>query len=823
MGQVYTNIVTPSPPPVSLPATVPDASPQSVPVLEWAGTFEQLGRCTRATGNEMSAREQIALVACASILSAEPSPEIQKHATAFLVHVAILERSCLTQRSHPKPAGENGHACSQFLEKYSYIATDILEDRHHAQNGCLTGMDVFDLVDGRLYRHILDCPDALNMTPEAHPYVTMMRNLVGQHILGDIVDSAVALSEKRDGEPRNIVVGRGPELPEPSYALLPFKHPVLDRYLDDVQLLTCTSEGPHQTSVVFRELTHWHNVKRPIDPRHTRQPPGYYARRRNQKFMADTIAYSASLTNATGKNIEPEPIVVRADTSKLRSKTDPHTKRARQPSKLVSKQPKPSGRQAGYQSALAIQMRRAENKSLAVTGLWDRRCAEFQREPSLVRRYLKAEKYLSSLSKSDMETIGAEVLLFQCNTLGILRESSLGPADPTGLDILALVWANLLKMRDLPINTETRRRAERLAGVLGMPLSQVTTPETVPRRLPFETTTTRKPKLTLPTSHVEFQLEHCGPYLERSFDSAPDARVPFEPDAWQRDVLDAIDADKSLFVVAPTSAGKTFISFYAMKKVLQQNDDDILVYVAPTKALVNQIAAEIQARYSKSYRHDGRSVWAIHTRDYRVNNPAGCQVLVTVPHILQIMLLAPSNAQTPDSWARRVRRIIFDEVHCIGQAEDGIIWEQLLLLAPCPIIALSATVGNPLEFREWLAGTQKVKGFDFVMVTHSARYSDLRKFLYTPPAVFQFDGLRPVESLPLPGLDVHQGGATGPSRFAFIHPIGSITSRYVEISPRSGIALGYICGMHLILSVGTRARWMTSVLSRGIVFCSGGP
>jgi superfamily II RNA helicase len=37
-----------------------------------------------------------------------------------------------------------------------------------------------------------------------------------------------------------------------------------------------------------------------------------------------------------------------------------------------------------------------------------------------------------------------------------------------------------------------------------------------------------------------------------------------------------------------------------MEKVLRDSDDGILVYVAPTKALVSQIAAEVYARFSKT-------------------------------------------------------------------------------------------------------------------------------------------------------------------------------------------------------------------------------
>jgi ATP-dependent RNA helicase DDX60 len=124
--------------------------------------------------------------------------------------------------------------------------------------------------------------------------------------------------------------------------------------------------------------------------------------------------------------------------------------------------------------------------------------------------------------------------------------------------------------------------------------------------------------------------------MDRNMNSKPDGRVDFEPDEWQRKVLDELDAKHSVFVVAPTSAGKTFISFYAIEQTLREGDEGVLVYVAPTKALVNQIAAEIHSRFDKSYQGH-KTLWAIHTRDTRIHDPNNCQILVTVPHILQIV------------------------------------------------------------------------------------------------------------------------------------------------------------------------------------------
>jgi hypothetical protein len=502
--------------------------------------------------------------------------------------------------------------------------------------------------------------------------------------------------------------------------------------------------------------------------------------------MNEMTSYAASLTGAKGKALDAETITVGPKRLTKLNEEKPEklsAKSKKEETAETSGHNQKAGGKKGTKKAAGGPSKKeqmiADNKERKGSSEADKAFAAWA---SVMKgldgisddqdRYLRSVDYLNGLESARTTFLEAEIntYILQC-LLNWWSTYCKVNKKTEGYFVVALIWTTVRSIftSNSPITKENLQHVMKVCTLLGITdaLASFDQPP-IDRKLSFVFKYPPSTQnLRIEVTQTELQLDYCGPYMDRMLDAKPDPRVSnFIPDGWQRDVLDQLDANKSVFVVAPTSAGKTFISFYAMEQVLRADNDGVLVYVAPTKALVNQIAAEVQGRFSKKFPVPGKGVWAIHTRDYRVNNSTGCQILVTVPHILQIMLLSPSNAK---SWAPRVRRIIFDEIHSIGQAEDGVVWEQLLLLSPCPIIALSATVGNPEQFNDWLTDTQKALGSDLKMIQHSTRYSDLRKYMYEPPKVFRFSGLGKSYGVGL-GLD----GLLG---FDAFHPASSLVDK----------------------------------------------
>ena len=716
----------------------------------------------------------------------------ESFARAVVLQSVLLSYLPLSAR-RPNQPRKFADAASEHLKAFCDTASQLLRHERwatfarHFEASC----DVADLIDGQVLAGIItQVPEILQKSPTVKGHVIKMLDVLG---LSPTRFSDTSM-RTIPGILRQPISPRQQDDKNAYTKLLPFQNPVFDRHLAPVQIdvdSTAITDTEDVSTRIFRELSHWHNQK-PLQVPKGRMPqdPRQIERmlRRNQFFMSEMTAYAASLTNAAGKMLEPETIVMSKSSNTIKGGAKPSSSSENcNPSSTKGTKPaekKSSKKEAIIAANIAQKERAVEEKYLS---LWKSRLDSFQRESNLIVRYRQTHSCLSDLPQQALDLIGAEVQLYMLDALlRLWRQIRKTDARDNNMNVAALMWNIIRQMQGRAgitpkINTHVTFTCQRLG--FSSPELEITSAD---RRLSFAFFNNSDVNLVATDNAKVFQLEHCGPYMERSIDSTADTRTRFYPDRWQRDVLDAIDASKSLFVVAPTSAGKTFISFYAMKKVLQADNDGVVVYVAPTKALVNQIAAEIQANFRKPYNTPGKSVWALHTRDYRVNSPTGCQILVTVPHILQIMLLSPSNAR---NWSTRVKRIIFDEIHSIGQAEDGIVWEQLLLLAPCPIIALSATVGNPKEFSDWLGATQRSLGNELVMVQHAHRYSDLRKYIYTPYEPSNFRGLQFEPPFAEMGLD------KASESFTNIHPILSLVNRRrglpvdLSLEPRECLSL----------------------------------
>ncbi|KAJ1464807.1 hypothetical protein T484DRAFT_1867672 [Baffinella frigidus] len=72
---------------------------------------------------------------------------------------------------------------------------------------------------------------------------------------------------------------------------------------------------------------------------------------------------------------------------------------------------------------------------------------------------------------------------------------------------------------------------------------------------------------------------------------------------------------------------------------------------------MGQVKAEIDVRFSKNYTNGSRTVTGVFTRDFR-EKVDECQILVTVPQCLGILLLSAEK----HGWANRIKNVIFDEL-----------------------------------------------------------------------------------------------------------------------------------------------------------------
>jgi ATP-dependent Lhr-like helicase len=178
----------------------------------------------------------------------------------------------------------------------------------------------------------------------------------------------------------------------------------------------------------------------------------------------------------------------------------------------------------------------------------------------------------------------------------------------------------------------------------------------------------------------------------------------------QHAVIEPVLAGKHLLILAPTAGGKTEAAFFpVLSRLLAEDWRGLSVlYVCPIKALLNNLDARL-TRYCTLL---GRRSALWHgdvpagQKKAILRDPPEC--LLTTPESLEVMLVSPSIDARALFAGLRV--VIVDEVHAFAGDDRG--WHLLGVLSrirrlcgrELQRIGLSATVGNPAELLDWLAG-----------------------------------------------------------------------------------------------------------------------
>jgi ATP-dependent RNA helicase HelY len=173
------------------------------------------------------------------------------------------------------------------------------------------------------------------------------------------------------------------------------------------------------------------------------------------------------------------------------------------------------------------------------------------------------------------------------------------------------------------------------------------------------------------------------------------SRLGFTPDPFQLTAFDALDADMSVLVSAPTGSGKTAVADYAVARALAAGRKAF--YTTPLKALSNQKFAELPAAY-------GHDRVGLLTGD--VSHQPDAQIVVMTTEVVRNFLFARSP------HLAGLGLLVLDEVHYLQDPYRGSVWEEAIILVPADVVlvCLSATVSNAAKLGAWLRWSSKGTG-----------------------------------------------------------------------------------------------------------------
>jgi hypothetical protein len=215
----------------------------------------------------------------------------------------------------------------------------------------------------------------------------------------------------------------------------------------------------------------------------------------------------------------------------------------------------------------------------------------------------------------------------------------------------------------------------------------------------------------------------------------------FQLEPWQCDILQAIDNRESAVVCAPTSSGKTLLSTYTCKHA-----KGTVLFVLPSEVLVWQVAS--------TYYQFFKGNVTVCTEQITFQEVTGdAQVYIGTPLALE-RSLSKLRGIAGDEMTKGEREfmildggynqfdyLVLDEVHTLNGPEGDAL-QRLIKCCNCPVLALSATIGNAVQLKDWFANVLNMhinstivdepeQNVDVVLKEHYARFINLQRYVVT--------------------------------------------------------------------------------------------
>lgn len=236
----------------------------------------------------------------------------------------------------------------------------------------------------------------------------------------------------------------------------------------------------------------------------------------------------------------------------------------------------------------------------------------------------------------------------------------------------------------------------------------------------------RAAKKHYPRPQIDYSIndEMCDVYipafLQHSYINGNPPPVITTLRSWQRGLLSRQEWEKgkNCVVVAPTSGGKTLVAEVSIAQLLEDDPLAKIIYTLPFVALASEKNADIQQRFKRYlvrpfYQNVGGS-------DFQRGSIAIC----TYEKAHSIL-----NSAIKNHYISKIKLVIIDEVHMIGDGSRGVVCESLIMkLMALPhkprIITLTATLNK----FDAIKLSQSINGFFHFTTIRSA---EIKQYIST--------------------------------------------------------------------------------------------